>query len=84
MGFVRWIGGKGGWIGGGKEVRKGAWVVEMKNVNNTTVLKMGSVEGVDNCFYARLLWSLPCYQHYSNDLFIKKSENLWKLENKSS
>ena len=50
-----WIGGKGGWIGGGKEVRKGMWVVEMKNVNNTTVLKMGSVEGVDNCFYARLL-----------------------------
>jgi hypothetical protein len=67
-----WIGGKGGWIGGGKEVRKGMWVVEMKNVNNTTVLKMGSVEGVDNCFYGRLLWSLPCYQHYSNDLFIEK------------
>jgi hypothetical protein len=55
LGFVRWIGGKGGWIGGGKEEKgvRGWW--KMKNVNNTTVLKMGSVEGVDNCYYARLL-----------------------------
>jgi hypothetical protein len=52
------------WKGRGR-----VWVVKNeKYVNNTTVLKMGSVEGVDNCFYARLLWS-TVYQH-SNDLFI--------------
>ena len=68
----RWIGREGRldrWWKGREEGY--VWVVEMKNVNNTTVLKMGSVEGVDNCYYARLLCSTR-YQHYSNDLFNEK------------